>query len=60
MDPQSKLPEHRVNASLFNVVHESHRQMNPPVLSHEVTNMKFEMKYPDRLLLTSSGQELAL
>ena len=29
----------------------------PPLLSHEVTNMKFEMKYPDRLLLTSSGQE---
>ena len=31
--------------------------MNPLVISHEVTNMKFEMKYPDRLLLTSSGQE---
>ena len=23
-----------------------------------VTNTKFEMKYPDRLLLTSSGQQL--
>ena len=32
--------------------------MNPPlVLTHEVTNTEFEMKYPDRLLLTSSGQE---
>ena len=31
--------------------------MDPPVLTHEVTNTKFEMKYPDRLLLTSSGQE---
>ena len=29
----------------------------PTVLTHEVTNTKFEMKYPDRLLLTSSGQE---
>ena len=29
----------------------------PPGLSNEVTNTKFEMKYPDRLLLTSSGQE---
>ena len=27
----------------------------PPLLSHEVTNTEFEMKYPDRLLLTSSG-----
>ena len=32
-------------------------QMNPPVLAHEVTNTKFEINYPDRLLLTSSGQE---
>ena len=31
--------------------------MNPPVLTQEVTNTKFEMKYPDRLLLTSGGQE---
>ena len=31
--------------------------MDPPVLTHEVTNTEFEMKYPDRLLLTSSGQE---
>ena len=29
----------------------------PLVLTHEVTNTEFEMKYPDRLLLTSSGQE---
>ena len=27
------------------------------LVSHEVTNTKFYMKYPDRLLLTSSGQE---
>ena len=32
------------------------RQMDPPP-THEVTNTEFEMKYPDRLLLTSSGQE---
>ena len=32
-------------------------QMDPPLVSHEVTNTKFYMKYPDRLLLTSSGQE---
>ena len=31
--------------------------MDPLVLSHEVTNTKFEMKYSDSLLLTSSGQE---
>ena len=29
----------------------------PPVLTHEETNTEFEMKYPDRLLVTSSGQE---
>ena len=37
------------------------RQIDPyPVLTHEVMNTKFakfEMKYPDRLLLTSGGQE---
>ena len=55
--PHLKLPEHRVKSSLFNVVNESQRQMNPPVLTHEVTNTEFEMKYPDRLLLSSSGQE---
>ena len=31
--------------------------MNPPVFTHEVSNTEFEMKYPDMLLLTSSGQE---
>ena len=31
--------------------------MDPLVVSHEVTNTKFDMKYPDRLLPTSSGQE---
>ena len=25
---------------------------DPPILTHEVTNTEFEMKYPDRLLLT--------
>ena len=29
----------------------------PLVLTHEVTYTKFEMKYPDRFILTSSGQE---
>ena len=28
-----------------------------PVVSHEVTNTKFHMNYPDRLSLTSSVQE---
>ena len=28
----------------------------PTILSHKVTNTEFEMKYPDRLLLTSSGE----
>ena len=32
-------------------------RLTPPVLTHEVTNTEFEMKYPDSLLLTSSGQE---
>ena len=32
-------------------------QMDPPILLHELTNTNLEMKYPDRLLLTSSGQE---
>ena len=32
-------------------------QVDPPVLTHEVTNTEFEMKCPDSLLLTSSGQE---
>ena len=31
--------------------------MYPPVLTHEVTNNEFDMKYPDRLLLTFSGEE---
>ena len=29
----------------------------PPPQTHEVSNTEFDMKYPDRLLLTSSGQE---
>ena len=29
----------------------------PPTLLHVVTNIKFEMKYPHRFLLTSSGWE---
>ena len=41
----------------FSTMHIYRSQMDPPVLSQEVTNTKFEMKYPDRLLLTSSGQE---
>ena len=31
--------------------------MKPPILTHEVIITEFEMKYQDRLLLTSSGQE---
>ena len=38
-------------------MHIDRSQMDPPVLSHEVTNTKFEIKYPDRFLLTSSGHE---
>ena len=38
-------------------MHVDRSQMDPPILSHVVTNTKFEMKYPDRFLLTSSGQE---
>ena len=26
-------------------------------ITHEVTNTEFEMQYPDRFLLTPSGQE---
>ena len=29
---------------------------HPLILSHEVINTEFEMKYPDILLLTSSGE----
>ena len=29
--PQAKLSEHRVNSSLFNVVNENQKQMDPPV-----------------------------
>ena len=32
----------------------------PQTLLHVVTNTKFEMKYPHRFLLTSSGQEWQL
>ena len=32
-------------------------QMDSPLVLHEVTNTKFYMKYPDRLILTSSDQE---
>ena len=31
--------------------------MDPPVLTHDVTNTEFEMKYPDSLLLTFIHQE---
>ena len=41
----------------FSTMHIYRSQMDLPVLLHEVTNTKFEMKYPDRLLLTSSGQD---
>ena len=34
MDLPVKLPEHRVNSSLFNVVNESQRQMDPPSIEH--------------------------
>ena len=44
----------------FSIIHiyiYSKKSDGPPVLTHEVTNTKFEMKNPKRLFLTSSGQE---
>ena len=41
----------------FSTMHTYRGQIDPPVLAHEVTNTKFEMKYPDRFLLTSICQE---
>ena len=61
MDPPSQASTDALHTTtptaIFSTMHIYRSQMDPPVLTHEVTNTKFEMKYPDRLLLTSSGQE---